>query len=190
MLAGGGARRLDGADKPALLVGGRRLLDAALAAVPGAQVVVVGPERPLPPGVRLAREDPPGGGPAAGLMAGMAVLQPGPEELVAVLAADLPGITGELLDRLAGLVETDGPAGALAVDEQGRRQWLIGVWRAAALAQAIAARDQWDGARLADLLEPLRPALLRAAGDEIADIDTHEDLRRWRERPVEGERSR
>ena len=51
VLAGGAGRRLGGADKAALDVGGRTLLERALAAVSGVPTVVVGPARPLPPGV-------------------------------------------------------------------------------------------------------------------------------------------
>ncbi|MGO4426310.1 NTP transferase domain-containing protein, partial [Streptomyces sp. MCAF7] len=47
ILAGGAARRLGGADKPALRVGARPLLDRVLDACRGAErTVVVGPRRP------------------------------------------------------------------------------------------------------------------------------------------------
>ena len=71
ILAGGQGRRLGGRDKPALLVGGRTLLDRALDAVSGVPVVVVGPPRALPAGVFRVAEDPPGGGPAAAVAAGL-----------------------------------------------------------------------------------------------------------------------
>jgi molybdopterin-guanine dinucleotide biosynthesis protein A len=46
ILAGGRARRLGGADKPGLTVGGRTLAEAVLSAVAGAaMVIVVGPDR-------------------------------------------------------------------------------------------------------------------------------------------------
>ncbi|MEE4545309.1 NTP transferase domain-containing protein [Streptomyces sp. V4-01] len=75
VLAGGAARRLGGADKPALPVGGRMLLDRVLAACPGARAtVVVGPRRPTSRPVRWTREDPAGGGPLPALAAGLAAL--------------------------------------------------------------------------------------------------------------------
>ncbi|NED13442.1 NTP transferase domain-containing protein, partial [Streptomyces sp. SID9124] len=47
VLAGGAAKRLGGADKPALRVGGRALLDRVLAACADARAtVVVGDRRP------------------------------------------------------------------------------------------------------------------------------------------------
>ncbi|WP_344329901.1 molybdenum cofactor guanylyltransferase, partial [Kitasatospora putterlickiae] len=63
--AGGAARRLGGADKPGLTIGGTTLLDRVLAACADARTtVVVGPARPTArPGIRWTRERPPGGGP-------------------------------------------------------------------------------------------------------------------------------
>lgn len=73
ILTGGTAARLDGADKAGLEVGGTTLLEHALGAAAGAsEVVVVGPDVPTSRPVTFVREDPPGGGPAAGLLAGLA----------------------------------------------------------------------------------------------------------------------
>jgi molybdopterin-guanine dinucleotide biosynthesis protein A len=56
-------------------VDGRPLIDTVLAAVQAADpIVVVGPDTLARPGVVLAQEDPPFGGPAAGLVAGLAAL--------------------------------------------------------------------------------------------------------------------
>ncbi|MGX1620665.1 NTP transferase domain-containing protein, partial [Streptomyces sp. NPDC055506] len=72
VLAGGAARRLGGADKPGVRVGGRALLDRVLAACDGARTtVVVAAARPTARPVTWAREDPPGGGPLAALDAGL-----------------------------------------------------------------------------------------------------------------------
>lgn len=91
VLAGGEARRLGGADKPAVRVGGRTLLDRVLTACADAgRTVVVGPRRPTCRPVTWAREDPPGGGPLAALHAGLRLAE---RERVVVLAADLPFLT-------------------------------------------------------------------------------------------------
>lgn len=76
VLAGGTARRLDGVSKPDVELHGRRLLDHALAATAGAsRVVVVAPDSvEVPVGVLRTLEDPPYGGPVAGIAAGLMVL--------------------------------------------------------------------------------------------------------------------
>uniref|UniRef100_UPI00165DB73E molybdenum cofactor guanylyltransferase n=1 Tax=Actinotalea sp. JY-7885 TaxID=2758576 RepID=UPI00165DB73E len=68
VLAGGQGRRLGRVSKPDVVVAGRTLLDHALAATAGARrVVVVGPPELARPGVTVVREDPPSGGPVAGV---------------------------------------------------------------------------------------------------------------------------
>ena len=69
VLAGGTAARMDGIDKAGLELDGRTLLDRAVDAFADAdEVVVVGPRTvPTPRPVTFTREDPPRGGPVAGL---------------------------------------------------------------------------------------------------------------------------
>jgi molybdopterin-guanine dinucleotide biosynthesis protein A len=193
ILAGGQGRRLGGRDKPALLVGGRTLLDRALDAVSGVPAVVVGPPRALPAGVFRVAEDPPGGGPAAAVAAGFTALPglPG-AAMVAVLAADLPGIDATTLAKLCAALNdsadvsgTDDPAdpadpeGAVLLDPMGRRQYLIGVWRQAALAAAIARRPHWHNLPLREMLAPIGVIEVPGSDREAADIDTPADLCRW-----------
>jgi molybdopterin-guanine dinucleotide biosynthesis protein A len=73
ILAGGAGRRLGGATKPLIPVGGRTMLDRVLAAVADATPrIVVGPaELAVPPGVIRISEHPPGGGPVAALAAAL-----------------------------------------------------------------------------------------------------------------------
>jgi molybdopterin-guanine dinucleotide biosynthesis protein A len=181
LLAGGSGRRLGGVDKPALQVGSSSLLERALSAVVDARrVVVVGPERALAPEVVQVREEPPGGGPGAALVAGLPhVTAPA----VAVLAADLPSISARVVDVLRAAAE--GHDGALLVDDDGVDQVLTGVWSTAALRAAVAGHD------LAD--RPLRPLLrgldvVRVPAAEAgvpgwADCDTPDDLARARTAP-------
>ena len=71
------------------------MLAAVLAATAdAADRIVVGPPQPVPDGVRVVREQPPGGGPVAALRAGLAEVG---TDVVAVLAADLPFLTAELV---------------------------------------------------------------------------------------------
>ncbi len=190
VLAGGSGRRLGGVDKPALRIGGRTLLDVALAAVAGAPTVVVGPVREVPDGVLIVREDPPGGGPAAAVAAGLTGLPnnlPG-DAPVAVLAADLPAIDGATVGRLCASLTGQASTrdGAVLVDAQGRRQWLIGVWRLGPLVAAVRRRPDWHGGSLRELLGPLDPEPVPGHEAATADVDTPDDLRRLGE--VDGDR--
>jgi len=126
VLAGGAGRRVGGADKPGLRVGGATLLDRVVRACAGAgTTVVVGPRRPTARPVVWAREEPPGGGPLAALAAGLAAVT---AEVVVVLAADLPFVTPQavaaLLDGVPGTAD-----GALLTDPGGRDQPLLAVYR-------------------------------------------------------------
>ena len=171
VLAGGAARRLGGADKPALVVGGVSLLDRVLTACAGAaRTVVVGPERPTCRPVHWTREDVPGAGPVAALRAGLAQVT---ADRVVLLAADLPFLTADVVDLLLD--------GAPAVLTDGHReQWLCGAWDTAALRAAAAGA----GPRLGELLAGLHPEVLpwHGPGAPWTDCDTEEDLqqaRRW-----------
>lgn len=181
IVAGGRGRRLGGVDKPALLIDGVSLLDRALAAVAGIaadRIVVVGGHRDLGPFLLQAIEDPPGSGPAAAVVAGLSRLGPMPDgATVALLAADLPAITAATVARLT--VALGAGTGAVLVDIAGRRQYLEGVFRVGGLAAAVAGRN-WAGQRLAVLLDPLVSAEVPTSGFEDADIDTPDDLDRWR----------
>jgi molybdopterin-guanine dinucleotide biosynthesis protein A len=192
ILAGGRGSRLGGQDKPALLIGDRTLLSVAIDAAGNCPIVVVGPARNLPAGVLATSEEPAGGGPAAGVAAGVAALPPLPSGgLIAVLAADLPGISRATLRRLtdalgntdaggAGAPSAAGPPdGAVLVDTAGRRQILIGIWRADRLAAAIARRPRWDGASLRDLLAPLTALEVPGLDRETEDVDTPDDWQQW-----------
>lgn len=179
IVAGGRGNRLGGVDKPGLTVAGRSLLDRALESVPGAQTVVVGPKRVLPPGVSGVLEDPPGSGPASAIVAGLAAL-PVSDGLVAVVAADLPGVSVAVVRRLADAVQ--GGPGAILTDPSGGAQWLLGVWRQEPLRAAVAIRGSWVDASVRSLLAPLNPVLVPALADEHADLDTPEDRRSWEAR--------
>ncbi len=173
VLAGGAAKRLGGVDKLALRVGGRTLLDRTLAAVAGAEpIVIVGPRRPVAVPVRWAREEPPLGGPLAGLRAGLQEVPP-EVELVAVVAADHPGMTPSTIDRLRSRVRG---AGAILIDSDDRPQWLLGMWRTEALREHMPAEVANRPVRA--LLAHLEPARVPATGTETSDVDTPEDYRR------------
>lgn len=178
VLAGGRGERMGGQAKPQLEVGGRTMLATVLAAVADAAArVVVGPPQPVPDGVVVLREEPPGGGPVAALRAGL------PEvgtEVVVLLAADLPFLTADLVTGLRSRLDADG---VVVVDETGRDQHLLGAWRTAALRAALPG----DGgpSSLRRVLAPLsvrrwRPDVAPGSPPPWADCDTPADLARAR----------
>jgi molybdopterin-guanine dinucleotide biosynthesis protein A len=171
VLAGGGAQRLSGADKPGVLVGGRSLVAWVGAAVADAgRLVLVGPERAELPHAISVREDPPGGGPVPALRAGLAVVR---APWVAVLAADLPFLRHEHVGELRRRAR--GRSGAVLVDADDRPQWLAGVWRTADLLEALAA---YRSTSLRGLMDPLEPRLVRPPAGEWPwyDCDTPADV--------------
>ncbi|NHC44179.1 molybdenum cofactor guanylyltransferase [Motilibacter aurantiacus] len=181
VLAGGAARRMGGADKTAALVGGRPLLDRVLDAVASsATTVVVGPERQTSRPVSWAREEPPGGGPAAAVAAGVRLVT---EPVVALLSADLPFLTPDAVDRLRRELGAGAGEGALYVDGSGAEQLLCGMWPTSALRAAVERAGEVDGLPLRRLLQGLPRVGVPAAGDGPApwtDCDTPEQLARAR----------
>ncbi|MFC6086524.1 molybdenum cofactor guanylyltransferase [Sphaerisporangium aureirubrum] len=174
VLAGGAARRLGGADKPGARVGGRALVERVAGAVADAgRIVVVGPARDGLAGAVFVQESPPGGGPVPALRAGLeAVTAP----WVALLAADLPFLRADHVGRLLAAAAPAG--GAVLVDQDGREQWLAGVWRTETLRAALGV---YEGRSLRGLLGPLLPVCLGLPVGEDGrapwfDCDTAEDL--------------
>ncbi|CED90119.1 MobA-like NTP transferase domain protein [Actinomyces succiniciruminis] len=212
VLAGGTARRLGGASKPDVLVSGVRLLDHVLSGIehvraqlpPGRVVVVAPPTVAVPAGVLQTLEDPPLGGPVAGIAAGLVRLAaaekvptPGPVgstgdmsggRLTAVVTCDAPEswrLLPELTKALEGRVGGDG---ACIVDGD-HVQYLLGVYRTAVLAAAVAP----GGVGLRDVavrrvlngLDLVRVDLA-GRGETLSgaahDLDTWEDIRTYSRR--------
>ncbi|MGN0063493.1 MAG: molybdenum cofactor guanylyltransferase [Nocardioides sp.] len=175
VLAGGRGSRLGGVDKGAVLLADAPLLEHVLTALGGAApVVVVAPERPTVRPVRFTLEDPPYGGPVAGIVAGLDSLAAGGEPLpalVALVAVDMPWVTA---DTFARLVEAVGERdGAFLHAADGYRQ-LCGVVRTDRLR---AVRPQVaDGLSVRRLLAPLDLAVVQPTEREADDVDTWADL--------------
>lgn len=191
ILAGGSATRMAGADKPGLTVGGRAMLvsvaEAAATAGTG-RLIIVGPPRggpvqealdslaaTIPGGLTLVQEEPAGGGPVLGLRRGLAEIA---ASWIAVLAADLPFLSGHDLTALLAAGQAAGVAGAVLADDNGEPQWLAGGWHADTLRAALGG---YRGNSLRGLMEPLRP--LRTRPDTAAcaappwlDCDTPDEL--------------
>ncbi|MEU6418494.1 NTP transferase domain-containing protein [Streptomyces spiralis] len=177
VLAGGAARRLGGADKPGVRVGGRALLDRVLAACAGARTtVVVADPRPTARPVRWTREEPPGGGPLAALDAG---LRHTTADHVVVLSADLPFLEPATVRRLLGALRAGRADGVLLTDADGRDQPLVAAYRVHALRRELAALTRGHGALTGLPLRRLTAALdLTRIPDHVAsfDCDTWDDI--------------
>ncbi|WP_399088512.1 NTP transferase domain-containing protein [Streptomyces sp. BBFR2] len=185
VLAGGAARRLGGADKPALSIGGRSLLDRVLAACPdAATTVVVGPPRPTVRAVVPALEDPPGGGPLAALDAG---LRHTTAPTVLVLAADLPFLTPATVRALLTAATGTPPDGAARVDGAvlrdagGRDQPLVAAYRSASLRRELAVLRAAHGSLSGLPLRAVTAALTLERVESMSasasfDCDTWEDV--------------
>lgn len=138
VVAGGHGTRMGGVDKASVSVHGMRLVDRLIAQLPiDTEFVVVSPrELDLP----TTSEEPPFGGPVAGIHAGYEYLTnrfPG-IELMAILPVDAPD-SPHILPRLVEAMEIDAHADvALIKSEDGSLQNLCAVWRAEALAYALA----------------------------------------------------
>ncbi|MER8028911.1 NTP transferase domain-containing protein [Streptomyces bauhiniae] len=186
MLAGGGARRLGGADKPGVQVGGRALLDRVLAAcADAATTVVVADPRATARPVRWAREEPAGGGPVAALDAGLRLTT---AEYAVVLSADLPFLGADTVHRLLAALRDGDADGAMLTDDDGRDQPLVAAYRTASLRAALAdlaaehaERGELTGLPLRRLTGALR---LTRLTDPLAsfDCDTWEDIAHARAR--------
>ena len=197
ILAGGGGTRLGGVDKSALEVGGRSLLDRVLEGAAGARhVVVVGSVR-VPERVLQTVEDPPDGGPVAGIVAGLAALATvgsatvgsatmggaaaGSAPWTLVLAVDQPEAAQACTDLLAAATAA-GPEIDMVcpLDETGHPQWLLAAYRSAALAVALEPFGSGHGASVRRLVAGLAAGEVRSA--HVGDIDTWDDHANWQER--------
>ena len=176
VLAGGRASRLDGVSKAELVVGGRSLVSRATEAAADARhIVVVGTPLAVPSGVSITLERPTFGGPAAAIAAGLETLSANPRaDFVLVLACDVPRSAAAVRALLARL--TTGVDGVIAVDSEGHRQPLLGVYRTEALASAV--RERGSDIRnlsVRALLSALDLADVPVPPGSTDDIDTWTD---------------
>jgi len=192
VLAGGESRRF-GSDKLEARLGSKRLLERSISELPaGAMLVIVGPVREqllaTDHPVVYVREEPPGGGPAAAMIAGLSsvLTDAGSDDLVAVLPGDTPA-AGRAAGFLLSTLSADPAAlGAVGVDGEGRVQPLQLALTRSAAEQLLAAAGPGRGAGAS------ARALVTTLGEDLrrvplppelhADIDTTADLERWQRR--------
>jgi len=207
VLAGGRSSRLAGSAKAHLVYRGTTLLKRAIAAAIAAgarRVAVVGPTdgngepaaldqryssiRPDADRLLFTREDPPFGGPAAGIAAGIAALDEVESEagaaatLLLVLACDLPRIELAVSALTAALPLPIDADGVMLIDADERTQPLTAIYRRSALRAAVAERHrsaQIDGLSVRALVGTLTIVAVAASAGSTDDIDTPADAARF-----------
>ena len=191
VLAGGTGARLDGASKPDVVARGLRLLDHVLAGLeqlreqglPLGRVCVVAPaEVALPGGVLRALEDPPLGGPVAGIAAGLDVLgRSGPVAgLAGILTCDAPASWRALPALHRALLGAGRDLEGVCTRDGDHTQYLLGLYHRRALAAATTP----GGTPLRDVavrrvLGSLRVATLALPHGIVRDLDTWDEVRAW-----------
>ncbi|MET4638506.1 NTP transferase domain-containing protein [Mycetocola sp. 2940] len=185
VLAGGRGSRLGGVDKPALLYTGVPLGQLVLSSVRSARRVAwVGESTPALagkawPDLVSTREQPAFAGPSAALAAGLTALDSDPAPFTLVLAADLPRVVDAVPELLHAFERVGG--GVLAVDETGRRQFLLAIYPTGALRAQLrqfSENGPLDGLPLRRLIDALDLTEVRLHAGLCADVDTAEDAAR------------
>ena len=139
---------------------------------------------------RVVSEDPPGGGPVAGIAAGFACLTTGPyaaelgpsaPDVVVVLAGDLPLLTREHLEALVSAVDD-----RVAVTRSSSGpNWLCSAWPSALLRLRLAAVGGPAGVSVRRLLGQVPRIEVPDVADVAVDVDTPAELEAARRRADE-----
>lgn len=143
LIAAGGAGSRLGGNKPLARLGGRRLIDHALAYACGQGDMVMLSAPAAIAGVMVPHlpDSVPGLGPIGALLAGMQAAAALGRERLLLIGCDMPFLPGDLLARLAAALPEPGavPGAALPIS-RGHVQPLAGLWRVevAALGRFVA----------------------------------------------------
>ena len=187
ILAGGRGERLGGVNKALLEIGGRRLIDRALAVVRGCDPIVLSVGRAdfeLEGPIHVADLASDYAGPLTGVAAAVAQLLDDPPELLLSLAVDTPFFPADFLTR--GLPLMEGAAAVLAAYD-GQDYPTNAIWRFEVLRDLPArVRDGTAPRSLKRLAEGLGAVRLDysefAAEDPFLNANTPEELENLRVR--------
>lgn len=183
IVAGGEGRRMGGVDKASLKLNGIRFIDHLLqdlAGIPTYKVIVVTPREDLKLGENVLRcsEEPPLGGPVAGIEAAMKLCS---ADYVAVIAVDAP-YSARALAPLEEKLLGHPHASAAAIESEGFLQPLCAVWKRVDLLGALGAVAEAAGGSVRN--QSVRAVLRNAPGEVLSvpatgverDVDTPADL--------------
>lgn len=181
VLCGGTSRRLAGVDKTRESLAGTTVMDHLLDALPsGWLVVCVGEERNTTRSVEWCREAPTGGGPVAGIAAGLKHVEaatPG-VAICVVVGGDMPFAASALPTLVDALTAQPALDAVLASDPDGRAQPLLAAYRCEALRAALPSAP--GGARLMAVVDALSTGTVPCEGRVTLDVDTPEALEQAR----------
>ena len=156
ILAGGRARRLGGADKARLAIGGARIIDRQLAALSAVasdiRIVANDGERYAELGLRVIADAIPEAGPLGGLYT---ALVDATHDRMLILACDLPFVTAALLQRLVDESGTGQEIDAVVPRSARGLEPLCALYMTGAAAAARVRIERGD-LRVAGLLADLR----------------------------------
>nr|WP_253282165.1 NTP transferase domain-containing protein [Arcanobacterium phocae] len=179
-LGGGRAKRLNGVSKPHFTINGKTLLDYGLTCVNRTVgsvpcIAITAPDDRIPRGMQSTLEDPPFGGPIAGLRAGLAALQnlstpASDDSLVAVFPADSP-LAPLLIPQLT--LASHQHDGAI-VSWGNRLNYLIGVYRFNKLNSILP--NPAHGYSAHSVLDQLNVAIVDDADHLSIDVDYSSDV--------------
>ena len=161
IILSGGTNKRFGSDKSEALLHGISLLDHVLSFIPKeVKTVIVGKD---------VFEEPPLGGPVAGIARG---LQEVDTEFVAIAAVDMP-YGSALFSQLLNSISADA---AMPIDAQGFKQPLCGIYRRNALVSALEKLGDPHGQSMRALCDLLTINEVQVDARALIDVDTPEDL--------------
>lgn len=169
IVAGGNASRINGIDKTMLPLGinGEALLQEVVSACPG-NVIVVGAKRDLATPVDWVADLVEGGGPAAGIWAG---LQRVKSEYVFISAGDQQ-LTSDIVAKICQ--EAIGSDGAWAVRSDGVGQPLLACVKTGLIRELLLPTQGVNASPLR-LMQSLNMVGVKVDEDQVLDIDTWHD---------------
>lgn len=169
ILTGGRSSRF-GSNKSEALLGENSLLQFLTDQLSDCSLIIVGPTSPIT--AQYVLENPPGGGPVAGIAAGMELVE---SERVAIYAVDTP-----FLPQFRTLLENSfDHDGVVALDGEGFHQYLGGIYRTTALREVIKSQGDASGLSVRKLFSTLNLITVELEQSELLmDIDNQTDLAR------------
>lgn len=183
VLAGGTGKRLGGCSKPDLLIAGDRLISWTLSFLPKVPTVVVAPEEvEVPEKVFLTMEEPPGSGPAAGIVAGWHRLAASfvfsPSDIIGVCPVDAP-LSGFALRQLGRQLQEMNEDGSgkekILLGQVGEvTQYVLGAFTVRALMEM--ARSNPLNRSVRGLLGEIGFATREISANYARDLDTPADI--------------